>query len=43
MEAYFVSCNKNTPNKNSTARRPKQKRSMFVSNCAVCGKKIKVH
>ena len=32
-------CNKNTENKNSTVKRSKRNRSMFVSNCVVYDKK----
>ena len=39
MEAYCVSCKKNTANENSSVRRSKQNRLMLVSNCAICGKK----
>ena len=39
METYCVSCEKNTANKNVSARKTKQNRRMFLSNCAVCGKK----
>ena len=30
---------KNTANKNSSIKNNIQKRSMFVSNCTICGKK----
>ena len=36
---YCLSCKKNIVNKNSRARRTKQNRLLFVSNCAICGKK----
>ena len=39
MESYCVSCNKNIAYKNSSVRKTKQNRLMFLSNCAVCGKK----
>ena len=39
METYCVSCTKNAKNKNSSLRKTKQNRLMFLSNCAVCGKK----
>ena len=39
METYYVTCKKNTENKNSSVRGTTQNRLMFVSNCAVCGKK----
>ena len=32
-------CMKDTANKNSSARKTQQNRSMLASNCAVCGKK----
>ena len=43
MEIYCVSCKKNTANKNSSVRRTKQNRLMFLSNSAVCDEKIKVY
>ena len=39
METCFVSCKKNTANKNSNIRRTKQNILMTLSNCAICGKK----
>ena len=39
MEAYCVSCKKNTVNKNSSVEKTKQSRLMLLSNCAVCDKK----
>ena len=39
METYWVSCKKNTANKNSSVRRTRKNRLMFVSNCTVCGTK----
>ena len=39
METYCFCCKKNTANKNSSIRRTKQNRLMFVSNCNVYGKK----
>ena len=39
METYFVSCKKNTANKNSSVRRIKQNMLILLSNCTVCGKK----
>ena len=33
------SCKKNIVHKNSRSKRTKQNRLMFVSNCAICGKK----
>ena len=39
METYFVSCNKNATNKNSTVRKAKQNRLMLLSNCVICCKK----
>ena len=42
MELYFLSCKKNTANKNSSVRRTEQNRLMLVSKCAVwCKKKIR--
>ena len=35
METYFVSCKKYTANENSSVRKTKQNRLMFLSNCAV--------
>ena len=39
METYCVSCKKYTANKNSSVRKTKQNRLMFLSKCAICGKK----
>ena len=39
METYCVSCKKYTANENSSVRKTKQNRLMFLSNCAICGKK----
>ena len=39
MEAYCVSFRKNTGNKNSSFKKAKLNRLMFLPNCAVCGKK----
>ena len=39
METYCVGCKKNTANGNSSIRKTKQYSLMFLSNCAVCGKK----
>ena len=39
METYCVSCEKNSADKVSNVRKTKQNRLMFLSNCAVCGKK----
>ena len=39
IETYCVSCKKNTENKDSSVRKTKQNRLMFLSNYAVCGKK----
>lgn len=39
MELYFLSCKKNTANKNSSVRRTEQNRLMLVSKCAVCCEK----
>ena len=41
METYWTSFENNTVNKNSSVRRPKQNRLMFVSNCAACGNKLR--
>ena len=38
METHCVSCKENTENKNSSFRKPKQNRSILLSNCAICGK-----
>ena len=39
METFCVSRKKYTANENSNVRKTKQNRLMFLSNCAVCGKK----
>ena len=39
MEAYCVSCKRNTANENSSVRKTKQNRLMFFSNWAPCDKK----
>ena len=39
METDYVSCKKNTANKNSSVRRIKPNRLMLLSNCAICSKK----
>ena len=39
MKADCVGCKKNIANENSNVRKTKQNRIMFLSNCAVCGKK----
>ena len=39
MKTYCFSCKKYTANKNASNRKNKQNRLMFLSNCAVCGKK----
>ena len=39
METYCVSCKKYTANENSRVQKTIQNRLMFLSNCAVCGKK----
>lgn len=36
---YYVSCKKNTGDKNSRVRKTKQIRLMLVSNCFICAKK----
>ena len=38
METYYVSCKRNTMNGNSSVRRTKQNRLIFLSNCTICGK-----
>ena len=38
MKPYCVTCKKNIANKNYSVRKTKQNKSLFVSNCAVCGK-----
>ena len=39
MEAYCISRKKYTGNRNLNVRKTKRNRLMFLSNCAVCGKK----
>ena len=39
MKTYCVSCKKYTADKNSGVWKTKQNLLMFLSNCAVCGKK----
>ena len=39
MDIYYASCKRYTENQNSKVRKTKQNRSMFLSNCAICGKK----
>ena len=39
MENYYVSCKKNTSNKNSSVRRTKQNRVILASNCTVFKRK----
>ena len=39
METCCISCKKNNANENCSVRRTKQIRLIYVSNCAVCGKK----
>ena len=39
METYCVSCNKINANQNFSVKNTKENRLMFLSNCAVCGKK----
>ena len=39
VDTYCVSCKKNTANENSSDKRTRKKRSMFLSNCGVCDKK----
>ena len=39
METYYVSCKKNTVDKNSNVRGTRQNRLMFLWNCAIYGKK----
>ena len=38
MEPYYVSCEKNTVNENSSVRKTKQNRLMLLLNFPVCGK-----
>ena len=38
MEAYCVSCKRNTVNENSNVRKTKQNILTLLSNCAICGK-----
>ena len=40
---FSVICKKNAAKKNSSVRQNKQNWFMLVSNCAICGKKIKAH
>ena len=40
---FCVICKKNAAKKNSSVRQNKQNWFMLVSNCAICGKKIKAH
>ena len=42
METYCVSCKKNTTSKNSSLRKTKQNRLIPLSNCLICGKKLKI-
>ena len=39
METYYVTCKKNTANKNSSVRRTKQNRLTLLTNYNICGKK----
>ena len=39
METHRVSCNKNTANENSSARKTNPNRLMLLTTCAACGKK----
>ena len=39
METFCISCKKYAANENSTVRKTKQNRLIFVSNCAVYSKK----
>ena len=39
MLAYCVTCKKNTANENSNTWKTKENRQIYLSNCAVCGKK----
>ena len=39
MKTYCVSCNKINANQNFSVKNTKENRLMFLSNCAVCGKK----
>ena len=39
LGTYFVTCKKNTADKNCGVRKTKQNRLMIVSNCAICDKK----
>ena len=44
LKTYCVGCKKSTASKNSSVRKTKQNRLMFVLNCAISGKKkIKIH
>ena len=40
MQTYCVSCKKYTANKNSSAKKTKQKKLMLLSNCALCCKRM---
>ena len=40
MKTYCVSCKKYTANDYWNVRKTKQNRLLFLSNCAVCGKKV---
>ena len=39
MGTYCVSCKTNTANENSSVKKTKQDRLIFLSNCAVCDMK----
>ena len=39
MGTYCVSCKKNIANENSSVKKTKQNRLMFLSNYAICDKK----
>ena len=39
METYYVTCEKNTANKNSSVRKTKQNRLILLSNSTVFSKK----
>ena len=41
METYCFGYKKNTANETYNHRKTKQNRLMLLSNCAICGKKIK--
>ena len=36
FETYFVSCKKNTADRNSNVKRTKQNSVILVSDCAIC-------